>query len=335
MKILAFTLLMMGAPPTEVSGVVITPPPVVEEADLTAKPSGQDVESAFPPSLRGQTISVDVKMRCLVDAAGKPKRCDLLAESPYGLGLGKIGTDLMERKGRFKPRRIDGKPVDGGQVEFTLVMSEMGRPERLITNPVWAAAPSLEEMTAAWPADRQGDEAVVVLRCTMRRSGELEQCRAVNDADKVLVGAARTLSERFRVRLTPEDARRAVRADVFVSLRFFNPAGASGQERRVRAPEWIVTPEEKVVQAVYPDRAVEAGIFSGRGVADCLVAPDGTLADCRVAAERPDDAGFGEAAAQVAGQLRLNLWSQDGRPTAALRIRLPIDFNQAPDEAAK
>lgn len=65
-------------------------------------------------------------------------------------------------------------------------------------------------------------------------------------------------------------------------------------------------------------------------VADCLVAPDGTLGDCRIGSERPDGFGFGEAAVLVAGQVRLNLWSLDGRPTAGYRIRLPVDFNEAP-----
>lgn len=330
MKILALALLVMASQSTDVSGVIVNRPSIIKEADLTAKPSGRAIESVFPASLRGQTLAADVRMRCFIDVAGKPKRCEILDERPYGLGLGKIATDLMVRQGQFKPRTVDGQPVDGGQVEFTLVITESGRQQSLITKPVWEAAPRLEEMAAAWPADRQGDEAVVVLRCTMRRSGELEQCRAINEADKVMIGTARALSERFRARLTTEDAKRAAGAVVVVSLRFFNPAGASGQERRVRAPDWIVTPDAKAIQAVYPAQAADAEISSGRGVADCLVGPDGALVDCRVAAERPVDAGFGEAAVLVAGSLKLNLWSLDGRPTVGSRIRLPIEFNQAP-----
>jgi len=327
-RILALAALAM-APPTDVSGLVITAPPVVEEADLTAKPSGRDVGSVFPRRLRGQNISAAVTMRCAIDAAGKPKRCDVVSESPYGLGFGEIGTRLMERGGRFKPRKINGEAVDGGQVEFTLEMWEGGSGPSLITRPVWAAAPSLEEMAAAWPADRQGDEAVVVLRCSMRRSGDLERCVAINDADKVMTGAAQTLSERFRVRLTPEEASRGARSNIVVSLRFLNPASEAGAERRVRAPEWTTIPDDKAIQAVFPDRAADAGIRSGRGVADCQVAPDGGLSDCRIAGERPDNLGFGEASVQVAGQMKLNLWSQDGRPTVGNRIRLPVEFNLA------
>jgi hypothetical protein len=329
-----FAVLALAAPPTEVSGVVISQPQVIEEADLTAKPSGRDVGSVFPPSLKGQTIAADVRMRCFIDAAGQPKRCDLLAERPYGLGFGKIGVDLMMRQGRFKPRKVNGKPVDGGQVEFTLVMAEMGRQKTLIPYPVWAAAPDLDEMAAAWPADRQGDEAVVVLRCTIRRSGELEQCRAINVADKVMIGAARTLSERFRMHLTPEDAKTATRADVVISLRFLNPASEAARARQVRLPEWTTVLDPAAVQAIFPDAAAAAGVGAGRGVADCLVGPDGALTDCRVASEKPAALGFGEAAVQVAQTMRMNLWSEDGRPTVGARIRLPVEFSLA-DGAAK
>lgn len=315
-------------PPTDLSGVVVNAPSIVEEADLTAKPSSRDVHNVIPPLLRGQTLVADVKMRCFIDAAGKPRRCDLLSERPYGLGLGKIGTDLMQRQGRFEPRKVDGKPVDGGQVEFTLVMSEIGT-QQLISAPIWSAAPSLDEIAAAWPAGRQGDEAVVVLRCMVGSASELKSCREINGADKVMVGVARTLSERFRLRLAPEAAKRLAGADVIVSLRFFNPAGAGGQEQRVRAPEWIIAPDEKAVQAVYPDQASDAGIVSGRGVTDCLVAADGTLSDCHVVGEQPEAVGFGEAALLVAGQMKMNLWSLDGRPTAGHRIRLPVGFNEA------
>jgi len=137
------------------------------------------------------------------------------------------------------------------------------------------------------------------------------------------------LTDRFRVRLTREQAVFHEGWDVIVSLRLLNPAGLAAAERRVTAPDWATLPDERTLQAVYPKQAAGAGVRSGRGVADCLVAADGSLTDCRVAGERPDGVGFGEAATQVAGQMRLSLWSADGRPTAGGRIRLPIEFNQA------
>lgn len=314
----------------------VAAPPAVEEARLAANPSDGDLMNAYPEKARGQNIDAQVTLRCTIDAVGKARRCEPLKEEPYGLGFGEAGAGLLERKGRFKPRRVDGQAVDGGQVEVSLhIWPHAGRAPRsdrrngmLLGDPLWAAAPSFEDMAAAWPAGRPGEDVVVVLRCAMRPAGELEQCRAINGADKAAADAALALSDRFRVQLTREEARFHAGWDVVVSLRLLNPAIA-GAERQVTAPDWTTYPDEKAVLAAYPGQAAGAGLRSGRGVADCLVAADGSLTDCRVAGERPDGAGFGEASTRVAGQMKLNLWSADGRPTVGARVRLPVEFNRA------
>ncbi len=318
------------------SGAVAAPP-AFEEAALAANPSDADLMSIFPKKARGQNLIGDVTMRCTIDAAGKAQRCETLKEAPYGLGFGEAGTGLIERKGRFKPRRINGQPVDGGLVEVSVHI--WPRPQRgfragrgvtyLLDNPVWASAPSFEDVAAAWPADHPGQEAVVVLRCSMSRSGELTRCLAINGAEKAPTEAAQALSDRFRVRLTREQAVFHEGWDVIVSLRLLNPAGLAAAERRVTAPDWTTYPDKRALQAVYPGKAASAGVRSGRGVADCLVAADGSLTDCRMGGERPDGLGFGEASVRVAGQMKLGLWSADGRPTVGSRVRLPIEFNLA------
>ena len=314
------------------AGGAVAAPPASEEARLAANPMDSDLMDAFPEKARGQNIMAAVTMRCTIDATGKARRCETLKEDPYGLGFGEAGTALMERKGRFKPRRIDGQAVDGGQVEVSVYI--WPRPGRkastpLYSEPAWASVASVEDMAAAWPAGHPGDEAVVVLRCTMRPAGELKTCRAINGAEKAPVDAALALSDRFRVRLNREQASFHAGWDVILSLRLLNPAGPAAAERQVKAPDWTTYPDKQALQAVYPAQAAAAGVRSGRGVADCLVAADGSLTDCRVAGERPDSLGFGEAAVRVAGQMKLDLWSTDGRPTVGNRIRLPIDFNQA------
>ena len=319
------------------AGGAVAAPPAFEEAKLAANPSDGDLMNAFPETARGQNIDAQVTLRCTIDAAGKAQRCETVKEDPYGLGFGEAGARLLEAKGRFKPRRVDGQAVDGGQVEVSLHIwphaERAPRADRrdtmLLGDPDWAAAPSFEEMAAAWPAGQAGEEAVVLLRCTMRPTGELERCRAINGAEKAVADAALGLSDRFRVRLTREEARFHAGWNVIVSLRLFDPASQAAAERRVTVPDWTAYPDDKALLAAYPTQATAAGLRSGRGVADCLVAADGSLTDCRLAGERPDGAGFGEAAVQVAGQMRLDLWSLDGRPTTGSRIRLPVEFNRA------
>ncbi|HYE46189.1 MAG TPA: energy transducer TonB [Caulobacter sp.] len=313
-------------------GLLLAAAPVIEEADLTAKPSGREVGSVFPLKSH-RNIHGAVKMRCTIDAAGKAERCDVLTEKPYGLGFGEAGARLMERSGRFKPRKVDGKAVDGGQVEFTLEMWAPKAGPPLLTDPVWATAPTVDEVAAAWPAGLQDEEAVVVLRCLMRRSGDLGDCTTVQPADPAATEAARALAGRFRVKLTEAEVRKVSRADVVISFRLLNPASAAGKSRLVRQPEWTTVLDPAAVQAIFPDAAAAAGVKSGRGVADCLVGADGALSDCRVASEKPDALGFGASAVEVAQTMRLNLWSEDGRPTVGARIRLPVEFSLAADPA--
>lgn len=347
MRVQALAVLALSA--VLASGAVAAPP-ASEEARLAVKPSEADLTGAFPPALRGQSIRGEVALRCTIDAAGKAQQCETLKETPYGLGFGEAGARLMERKGKFKPRRVDGLPVDGGKVEVSLHIwpqagSGFGSRAKsrsasgpwgtyLYDTPVWGSAPGFEDMAAAWPAGHPGQDAVVVLRCSMLRSGALTRCLPINGAEKAPTEAAQALSDRFRVRLTPEQARFHAGWDVIVSLRLLNPAGLDAAERRVTAPDWTSYPDEAMLKAVYPALAVTAGVRSGRGVADCLVAADGALTDCRTSGERPDGLGFGEAAVRVAGRMKLSLWSADGRPTAGARVRLPIEFSQ-PAAAAR
>lgn len=327
MTIPLFAVLALAAPPTEVSGVVISQPQVIEEADLTAKPSGRDVTNAFPLGRQYRGIIGVVKMRCTVDIAGKVRDCESLTERPYGLGFGDAATGLMERSGRFKPRRVNGKAVDGGQVEFTLELWSGISGERVLTNPVWAAAPNADEVAAAWPAGVPGDEAVVVMHCRVGKTGEMEDCATVRPVEAPLADAGRALIGKFRVKLTEAEARQLARAEVVISFRLLNPASEAGKARVVRQPEWTTVLDAAQVQAIFPDTAADAGVQSGRGVADCLVAADGSLTECRIVSERPAALGFGEAAVQVAQTMRMNLWSEDGRPTVGARIRLPVEFS--------
>ena len=151
---------------------------------------------------------------------------------------------------------------------------------------------------------------------------------------RVIATYAKRLKDRFKVRLTEEEAIRYANSDVLVSLRFVNPASVEGRAVAVKDPNWVTTINAEKVLAVYPAKAAEAGVRSGRGVADCLVGPDGRLTDCKAAREKPAEMGFGPSAVAVAQLMQMNIWSLKGRPVVGARVKLPIDFNLA-DEASK
>ena len=70
-----------------------------------------------------------------------------------------------------------------------------------------------------------------------------------------------------------------------------------------------------------------SGLTTGRGVARCLVANDGSLTKCAPEAGDPAGLGFSEAAAKLASTMKMNLWSTDGAPVEGGVVHIPIRLN--------
>ncbi len=62
----------------------------------------------------------------------------------------------------------------------------------------------------------------------------------------------------------------------------------------------------------------------GRGIAECEVMVDGTLANCSVVAERPAGAGFGPATVRVAPRFKMAPPMLDGHPVSGVRVQVPL-----------
>ncbi|HEX6866446.1 MAG TPA: hypothetical protein VF122_04365, partial [Caulobacteraceae bacterium] len=137
-------------------------------------------------------------------------------------------------------------------------------------------------------------------------------------------------TSKFRMRVTNQNAAEVAKASINLPIRFNNPTGVRPQS--ITKPRWITQIDPKMIVEIYPDAAAKAGVKSGRGVADCAVARDGSLADCKPAPATPEGLGFSETAVQVAKIMRMNPWSDGGGPVDGVRIRLPITFNLAPED---
>lgn len=307
-----------------------TPPDIVEKPQWRAKPSGDDVSRAYPSSNADRSISGRATIRCKIGLNGRARDCEVVREGPWGLGFGEAAVKLAESSAQFYPQKVNGKPVDGGEVTLPFQFSSPSPGARyVIYQPLFARAPSVAEMTAAWPMGADGEDGVAVLRCALQADGELANCTVVRQTGAGFGKAARELAGRFQVRLTAEEATQYARSDVLVGFHFLNPASIEGRSLTVKDPHWTTTVKPEKVLSVYPAKAAEAGVTSGRGVADCLVAADGKLTDCKVAREKPADMGFGASAVAIAQLLQMNPWSEKGRPVTGARIKLPIDFNLA------
>jgi len=315
--------------------------PVVTKPEWIRKPSGEDVTAVWPAGAAKAGIGGKAVLSCTVTATGTMSDCTVVSETPEGYGFG-VSALMLSGSFQMKPQTVDGAPVAGATVRIPLnFMGDgykvSGATVPALLEPIWAKAPSFADMAAAWPSSA-GDlpEGSVTLRCKVMSTGYLKDCRRLAQGPQPGFGdAAMGLVNRFQLLLTPESAAQVKNGLVNVRFHFLNPATPAGQARKVADPRWIVQIKQDRVLALYPDIAADAGVKSGQGVADCLVAADGKLTDCKVAREKPADLGFGKAAVAIAGVMQMNPWTDAGRPVDGARIRLPINFNQADEPAAK
>lgn len=106
--------------------------------------------------------------------------------------------------------------------------------------------------------------------------------------------------------------------------------GRTGIEVENRNPERtgpsIVTPPSWVRRPMgdFPSRAMGRDIESGTVVLNCAIEPNGSVSDCQIVSEYPEDAGFGSAALAGTRAARMNPRQVDG---TAVRSRMQFTMN--------
>jgi TonB family protein len=90
-------------------------------------------------------------------------------------------------------------------------------------------------------------------------------------------------------------------------------------------PDWLVKPTADNIARVYPYAAMQARI-TGKVILHCMVDVDGYLGDCLVKSETPPGQGFGNAALEITGYMRMQPATNYGVPTRG-EVNLPITFS--------
>lgn len=315
--------------------------PVITNPDWLRKPTPDEMMSVWPAEAARKGIGGRAVINCSVNVTGALQGCTVVSEDPPGSGFGQAAI-MLAGSFKMKPRLVDGKPEAGATVKIPINFISNGpfggRTTPALSQPVWIKAPGFADMAAAWPTGA-GDlqEGSATLRCSVSSTGGLRNCQRYNELPrgKGFGSAAMALADKFELRVSAEDLKQIKGGLINVPFRFLNPASPDSQGRRVSKPRWIVQLKQDRLLALYPDIAADAGVRTGTGVADCLVAPDGKLTDCKVAREAPEALGFGPAAVAIAGVMQMNPWTDEGRPVDGARIRLPINFTQADEPAPK
>ncbi len=93
-------------------------------------------------------------------------------------------------------------------------------------------------------------------------------------------------------------------------------------------PRWERQPSADQLMRAYPDRALRAEV-GGVARLNCLVQPNGRVADCRLTGETPDGYGFGRAAQGLTRHFQISPRTVDGAAVGS-RVNIAIRFTPPP-----
>lgn len=300
--------------------------------DWARHPTDAQIEAVWPDQARG--IAGQVVLECNTTMEGLVSRCRIHKETPGGMGFGVAALKLTN----------DIQLTVGSQVGVLIPISfrlpapkqvgvaEFGGSLSALSNAPWLAAPLATDVAAAWPGSAPRDlrEAQVRLSCGLQPDGLLGPCTILSEEPPGLGfgPAALALTHRFQLRgdMNPDVLKKA---RVILPVTFENPAMSRQTPERLTQPNWVTYIDQDRMTQLYPAKAADTGVKTGRGVVNCTVAAGGKLTGCTVESEDPPGLGFGESAVAVLASFTVNPWTDDGHPVDGSLVHLPVRMNEA------
>jgi TonB family protein len=350
-------------PPKVLSPLTVTAQPkTAPPADVSIQLDADDESiggqrvSIWPASAYEERANAHVTLRCYVDVHGLAERCRVAYESPQGRGFGAAALQLQPTLKITPPKGPDGAPMaatlnialefkapdpqnnlqdleaQGGDLDSSkLILNHNPISMRRVTmmnHPVWVTAPSFDDLAKAYPGRGAGVEGYAVAHCEVTKAGAVVHCN-ISKEDPVghdFAKAALSLASKFRVsaevmKYAPHNA--PIEVDIPIRL----PPPSAVADRTVNAPLWLAGVDPEQAPKLFPPEAAAKGVTSGRGVAKCVVAPDGSMANCAPETADPDGLGFSQAAVKLASTMRMNLWSADAEPVEGGVVHVAIRLN--------
>ena len=343
-------------PSRTVSPIVVSPAVKAPAPDVKIDMGGSDddIEQQvliWPATAYHTGRDGRVTLRCKFDTHGLAERCDVVSEIPEGQGFGRAALELRPTfklpptQGpdgpieaiktisiRFKSPDTDinlGKALAGNVDPSTVRGNPLKmRAVTMLDYPVWAQAATFDDLAAAYPAKGGGVEGYAVAHCHVLHTGVLTTCQVIKETpDKHDFGKAALALAASKFRVAPDLAAIRHPSPVWVDVPIRLQPPAQLADRTVTAPAWITGVDMQAAPKVFPPEAAASGLTTGRGVARCLVATDGSLTSCTPEAGDPAGLGFSEAAAKLAVGMKMNLWSADGAPVEGGVVHVPIRLN--------
>jgi outer membrane biosynthesis protein TonB len=102
-----------------VAAATVPPPaslaPRPSRPDWERQPNGDDLAAVFPDAAKAQHANGHTKMQCRVTAKGTLTSCEIIEETPAGLGFARAAL-MVSPLFKMRPKTADGAPVEGGTV---------------------------------------------------------------------------------------------------------------------------------------------------------------------------------------------------------------------------
>ena len=312
--------------------------------------------SVWPLSAYNDRISGHVTLSCDIDRYGLAEWCTVALETPEKQGFGAAALELRptfklppaqgpdgpidammsiavdfkapDAQEELSGADRSGGPPSGRGTDYMVIGNPLQRHwVTMLDHPIWVQAAGFDDVQRAYPAKAGGIEGYAVAHCEVQRTGVLDGCVALKEyPEKQGFGpAAVSLAAKFKV--APELASARHRDELWVDIPIrFQPPGDTA-ERTVAAPTWVASFDPETAPKLFPPEAAAKGLTTGRGVARCIVAADGSLTDCSPETGDPDGLGFSEVAVKLASTMKMNPWSSDGRPVDGAVYRVAIRLN--------
>lgn len=106
---------LLGFLPTAVAAE----PNVITQPDWISTPSGEEFGRAYPTLAMAFEIGGKAIISCKVAASGRLQDCKVVGETPIGLGFGAAAVSMAPAF-HIRPKSVDGKFVEGGEVRIPL-----------------------------------------------------------------------------------------------------------------------------------------------------------------------------------------------------------------------